>query len=90
MLHTKFRGNRPAGSGEEADQHLFFRFIDSTLYNISPSLNRNAKPLAIFFGCTARLSRTWSETPRQGFSLRDDSINRHNRLRTRKVHECVC
>ena len=36
----------------EANQHLGFRYIDSTI-NPSTSYNPNFKPLAIFCGCTA-------------------------------------
>ena len=35
-----------------ADQHLCFHYIDSTIP--STSLVGNVKPLAIFYGCTAR------------------------------------
>ena len=42
----QLRGNR------EADQHLCFRYMDSTIPLLSKS--KNLKTLAIFCGCTAR------------------------------------
>ena len=56
----QLRGNH------EADQHLCFRYIDSTIPLLS-SL-RNFKPLAIFCGCTARFVSDLVGNPEDRFS----------------------
>ena len=43
----QFRGNH------EADQHLCFRYMDSTIPILPKSLISRIKPLAILCGCTA-------------------------------------
>ena len=56
----QLRGNR------EADQRLYFRYTDSTI-PLLPKF-RNFKPLAIFYGCTARFVWDLVGNPEDRFS----------------------
>ena len=56
----QLRGNR------EADQHLCFRYTDSTIPLLS--ISKILKPLAIFCGCTAWFVCDLVENPEDRFS----------------------
>ena len=55
----QLRGNR------EADQHLCFRYIDSTILLLSKSDIISFKPSSV--AVQPGLCRSWSETPKTGF-----------------------
>ena len=63
----QLRGNR------EADQRLCFRYTDSTITLLSKK--RNFKPLAIFYGCTARFVSDVVGNPEDRFSQNEAHIN---------------
>ena len=59
VLHLRKQSRRGHSA---ADQHLCFRYKDSTI-PLLPII----KHLTIFCGCIARFARTWSETRKTGF-----------------------